>query len=49
MRSDAKLRCRYKVVSDSFLEVSLYGSLDTDANADAAKESKSDYGIEQTS
>ena len=26
VRSEARLRCRYKVINDLFLEVSLYGS-----------------------
>ena len=43
VRSEAKLRSRYEIVDDLFFEVSLYGSYDTDA--DAAAESKSDYGM----
>ena len=43
VRSEAKLRSRYELVDDLFFEVSLYGSYDSDA--DAAAESKSDYGV----
>jgi catechol 2,3-dioxygenase-like lactoylglutathione lyase family enzyme len=43
VRSEAKLRCRYKIISDLFFEISLYGSYDN--HADAAAESKSDYGM----
>jgi len=43
VRSEAKLRSRYEIVEDLFFEVSLYGSYDTDADAEA--ESKSDYGL----
>ena len=43
LRSEARLRCRYKVISDLFFEVSLYGSCDTDGDAEA--DSLSDYGM----
>ena len=43
VRSEAKLRSRYEIVNDLFFEISLYGSYDTDADAEA--DSKSDYGV----
>jgi hypothetical protein len=43
VRSEAKLRSRYELVTDLFFEISLYGSYDTDADQEA--DSKSDYGV----
>jgi len=43
VRSEAKLRSRYEIITDLFFEISLYGSYDTDADAEA--DSKSDYGV----
>ena len=43
VRSEAKLRSRYEIIDDLFFEISLYGSYDTDADAEA--DTKSDYGV----
>ena len=43
VRSEARLRSRYEIVSDLFFEVSLYGSFDSDPDEDA--DSQSDYGL----
>jgi Protein of unknown function, DUF481 len=43
VRSEAKLRSRYEIISDLFFEISLYGSYDSDAVIQT--DSKSDYGV----
>lgn len=43
VRSEARLRMRYELVSDLFFELSYYGTYDSDPGE--AAESKSDYGV----
>jgi hypothetical protein len=43
VRSEAKLRSRYEIVTDLFFEVSLYGSYDSDPGDEAL--AHADYGV----